>query len=84
MTQFNDLSQVAAHLRKLGVDAHQEFVYCARGGLEGLSIGAEFFPNWELNLVENREAVARGDFDAVKSRRGADWSVEPPRRGRES
>jgi hypothetical protein len=81
VTQLDDLAQVAEDLRRLGVYAYQEFVYCAHGGLEGLSIGEDFFPHWELNLASNRDAVARADFEAIKSRRGPDWSVEPPAHG---
>jgi hypothetical protein len=81
VTQLDDLAQVAEDLRKLGVYAYQEFVYCAHGGLEGLSIGEDFFPHWELNLAANRDAVAMADFESIKARRGPDWSVEPPAHG---
>ena len=47
--------------------------------LEGLDVGDDFFPLWELILPENQEALARLDFAAIKARRGPDWSVDPPR-----
>lgn len=74
----DDLAQIAEDLRKLGEDASYEIVYGRHGGLEGLNIGQEFFPLWELTLLENREALERFDFAAIKSRRGPDWSIEPP------
>ena len=76
----DDLAQMAEDLRRLGVDASHEIVYGLHGGLEGLSIGEDFFPLWELNLIDNEEAVARFDFAAIRARRGPDWTVEPPKR----
>jgi hypothetical protein len=76
----DDLAQIAEDLQRLGVEASHEIVYGPHGGLEGLSIGEDFFPLWELNLIENEEAFARFDFAAILARRGADWSIERPRR----
>lgn len=76
----DDLAQLAEDLRKLGIDAFHEIVYGLHGGLEGLSIGEDFFPLWELNLIENEEALAKFDFAAIRARRGPGWSVERPRR----
>jgi hypothetical protein len=47
-----------------------------------LDVGDEFFPLWELVLPENRDALERRDFAAIRARRGPDWSVEPPRHSR--
>jgi hypothetical protein len=80
MIHLDDLSQVAEELRKLSVEAYQEFVYGPHGGVEGLSIGEDFFPHWELALAGNQEALDRADFEAIKARRGPDWSVERPSR----
>jgi hypothetical protein len=77
--KLDDLAQVAENLRERGIEACHEFLYGPHGCLEGLDVGEDFFPLWELMLPENEEAVARMDFDAIKARRGADWSVEPPR-----
>jgi hypothetical protein len=82
MTQLDDLAQVAEELRKLRVDAYQEFVYGPHGGVEGLSLGDDFYPLWELTLAANREALERADFEAIRARRGPDWSVERPTRGK--
>jgi hypothetical protein len=78
MIQLDDLAQAAEDLRCLGVEACHVILYGPHGGLEGLDVGDEFFPLWELQLVENRDAIDRGDFAAIVSRRGPDWSVEPP------
>ena len=78
MMQLDDLAQVAEDLRGLGVDACHEILYGPHGGLEGLNVADDFFPLWELNLPENREALERADFAAIQARRGPDWSVEPP------
>ena len=76
----DDLAQIAEDLRKLGVDAAHEILYGPHGGLEGLSIGEDFFPLWELNLIENEEDFTRFDFAAIRSRRGPGWSMERPKR----
>ena len=76
----DDLSKIAEDLRKIGVDASHEIVYGPHGGLEGLDIGEDFFPLWELCLPENEAAVEKLDFAAIKARRGPDWSVERPKR----
>jgi len=81
MISIDDLDQAVEDLRKLGFDACHEFVYGPHGCLEGLDVGEDFFPLWELLLPENRADVANVDFAAIKSRRGPDWSpVRPPRR----
>jgi hypothetical protein len=77
--QLDDLDQAVEDLRRLGVDACHEFVWGPHGCLEGLDVGEDFFPLWELKLPENLDAVSRMDFEAVKARRGCDWSVEPPK-----
>ena len=79
MVKLDDLAQVAEDLRARGIDACHDFLYGPHGCLEGLDVGEDFFPMWELILPENQEAVERLDFAAIKARREADWSVEPPR-----
>jgi hypothetical protein len=76
----DDLAQLAEDLRRLGEDASYEIVYGSHGGMEGLTVGTDFFPRWELTLIENQEALERFDFAAIKARRSADWSVERPKR----
>jgi hypothetical protein len=79
MFLLDDLAQAAEDLRVLGVDATYMIVYGSHGGLEGLEVGEDFFPLWELSLPENRAALERLDFEAIRARRVADWSVEPPK-----
>ena len=74
-----DLAEVVKDLQRLGVDANHEFVYGPHGCMEGLDVGEDFFPQWELSLPENRELVDKFDFAAIKARRGPDWSTEPPK-----
>ena len=76
--QFEDLDQAVEQLRRLGVDACHEFVYGPHGCVEGLDVGEDFFPLWELKLPENQDAVSRMDFEAVKANRRRDWSLRPP------
>ena len=78
MTHLDDLAQIAEDLRKAGVDACHEFLSGPRGFLEGLDVGEDFFPLWELNLTENQDSFERYDFAAIKARRGPNWSVVPP------
>ena len=75
MIHLDDLDQVAGDLRKAGIDACHEFVYDSHGCHEGLDVGEDFFPLWELNLPENQEALERYDFAAIKAHRGQNWSV---------
>jgi hypothetical protein len=78
MISLDDLGQVAQDLQKRGIDAQHDFLYSTHGCVEGLDVGDDFFPLWELGLAENAESLERADFAAIKSRRAADWSVEPP------
>jgi hypothetical protein len=69
MINLEDLDQIAEDLRKRGLDATHEFLYGPNGCEEGLSIGEDFYSLWELSLPENREALERSDFAALKARR---------------
>ena len=71
MVNLVDLYELANQLRKLGIDASQEFLYTSRGCQEGLTIGEDFFPLSELSLPENQDALERFDFAAIKARRAA-------------
>jgi hypothetical protein len=77
--EIDDLDQVVEDLRKLGIEACHEFVYGPHGCVEGLDVGDDFFPLWELKLAANAEAFSRLDFAAIKSQRSRDWSMEYPR-----
>ena len=77
MFSLDDLAQVAEDLRKLSVEAEYAILGGPHGALEGLEIGDDFFPLWELSLPVNRAALERVDFAAIKARRTPDWSVEP-------
>ena len=77
---LDDLGQVAEDLRKRGVDAQHDFLYGPHGCVEGLDVGEDFFPLWELRLPENRASLEQADFAAIKDRRDAEWSPEPPLR----
>ena len=78
MIQVENPVQLAEQLRDLGFEASHEIVYGPRGYQEGLDVGEDFFPLWELSLPENQAALAALDFSAIKARRGRDWSVAPP------
>ena len=80
MIQLEDLVQFAEDLKRLGLDACHEILYGPHGGLEGVDVGEDFFPLWELSLPENQDALERVDFAAIKARRGPDWSVDPYQR----
>jgi hypothetical protein len=75
MIRLDDLAQIAEDLRAAGVDACHEFLYVHGGCQEGLDVGEDFFPLWELNLAENQDAFERFDFEAIKARRGPNWSM---------
>jgi len=77
MIHLDDLADIAECLRKVGVDACHEFLYAHGGCQEGLDVGEDFFPLWELNLPENQDAFERYDFAAIKARRGPSWSIVP-------
>ena len=78
MIQVDNLAEIAEELRRRGVEACHEIVYGLHGGREGLDVGEDFFPLWELILPHNQEDLSRLDFAAIKARRGPDWSVDPP------
>ena len=77
MFPLDDLARVAEDLRKLSVDATYTILYGLHRAVEGLEIGEDFFPLWELSLPENQAALEKFDFAAIKARRAPDWSVEP-------
>ena len=77
MISLEDLGAVADELRKRGIDAVHDFLYGPHGCVEGLDVGDDFFPRWELSMPENLEALERADFEAIKQRRSLDWSFEP-------
>ena len=79
MIYLDDLAQFAEELREQGIDACHDFIYGAHACLEGLDVDDDFFPLWELMLPVNQDALERRDFATIKSRRGPDWSVDPPR-----
>ncbi len=81
MLDPDHLTDLAEDLRRRGVDAGHEIVYGPGCYMEGLDIGDDFFPCWELMLPENRDAVERLDFASIKARRGPQWSVAAPRNG---
>ena len=66
----------AEELRKFGVDCYHSFVYGPHGGLEGLDVGEDFFPLWELAQPENWDALCSADFRKIVARRGPDWSPD--------
>jgi len=78
MIALDDLAQVAEDLRKRGLDAAHDFLYGPHGWVEGLDIGDEFFPLWELQLPENAESLEHADFSAIKQRRHAEWTLAQP------
>jgi hypothetical protein len=82
MFPLDDLVQVAEELQKHSIDAVYSILYGHRGAVEGLEIGEDFFPLWELNQPENRAALEINDFSTIKARRGPGWSMESPRYAR--
>jgi hypothetical protein len=73
---LDNLAQLAEDLRKAGIDAEHDFMYGPHCCVEGLDIGDEFFPLWELSLPENQAALERADFAAILRSRGPDWTVD--------
>jgi hypothetical protein len=80
MLQIDNLVQAAEDIRGRGLDCCHEIVYGPHGGVEGLDVGEDFFPLWELLLAENVDDFDRLDFATIKARRAPDWSVDRPRR----
>jgi len=77
MLQTDELAQAAEDLRCEGIEAQHDFVFGTHMWVEGLEIGDEFFPLWELIIAENCESFERRDFAAILARRSPDWSIEP-------
>jgi hypothetical protein len=78
MTIIDNPAELAEDLCQRGIEACHEIVYGPHGYQEGLDVGEDFFPLWELALPENQGALAALDFAAIKARRGPDWSVAAP------
>jgi len=78
MIHLDDLPEIAEDLQRLGMDVTHEILYGPRGYQEGLDVGEDFFPLWELNLPINQDAFDKRDFAAILARRGPNWSVAPP------
>jgi hypothetical protein len=78
MTIIDNPAELAEDLCHRGIDACHEIVYAPGGYQEGLDIGDDFFPLWELALPENQHALALLDFAAIKARRGPEWSIAAP------
>jgi hypothetical protein len=74
----DDLVELAEDLRRRGIDACHDIVDAPGCCLEGLDVGDDFFPLWELLLPENQAALERLDFGAIKARRGPGWSMTSP------
>jgi len=77
MIQFDNLAQLADEMRNRGFNVDYEIVFAEDRYLEGLDVGEDFFPLWELIAPENQDALERGDFEAILSRRPPDWHVIP-------
>jgi len=71
MIHIDDMAEIAEELQRLGVDARHAFLYGPRGCQEGLDVGEDFFPLWEINLPENQDAFEHHDFAAIKAHRAA-------------
>ena len=78
MIRVDDLVQLAEELRSRGCDACHEILAGPHGSYqEGLDIGLDFFPLWELSLPDNQDDLEKLDFEAIKSRRGPSWPAAP-------
>jgi hypothetical protein len=74
-----DLPKFAESLRSRGLDARADIFRTESGGPQkGLRVGEHFYPLWELNLKQNRDALSRLDLDEIRSRRGPNWTVVRP------
>jgi len=82
MFALDDLAQVVEDLLQLAVEASYTILYGSCRALEGLEVGEDFFPLWELSLPENQAALEKVDFAAIKARRSPEWSLEPPKQMR--
>jgi hypothetical protein len=77
MAQIDNLARFAEELQQRGVDVCYEIVGSPHCYQEGLDVGDDFFPMWELTLPENQQALEALDFASIKARRGPGWSIAP-------
>jgi hypothetical protein len=75
MTEVEKLAQT---IRASGTDVRIEDIYGPTGVQRCLVIGGWPYPLWELNADENRTALERMDFDAIRNRRGPYWTIARP------
>jgi hypothetical protein len=78
MIDDENLPQFAAELRRHGIDAEVKSPCGPKGVQIGLQIGRSFYPLWELNLEENAAALASFDFESIRARRTAGWTIAIP------
>jgi hypothetical protein len=78
MIHVDNLALFADELKQQGIQADYEIVFGNGRLLEGLDVGEDFFPLWELMAPENAAALEKLDFDAIKARRSPNWSLVPP------
>ena len=75
MAMFDtDLPGFAESLQKRGLEARAE----TYGTQLGLWVDEYFYPLWELNLEESRDALSRLAFDEIRRKRAPNWTVTPP------
>ena len=71
--KYENLADLAEEFQTRGLAVEYEIVFAEGRFLEGLDVGDDFYPLWELEAPENEAALERGDFADIKSRRAPDW-----------
>ena len=73
-----DLNQFAIELRARGRSAEVSTEEGRQGHIGGLRVDGVFFPQWELELVENQQDLFDLHFAAIQSRRPPNFEYAEP------
>ena len=74
------LEQLAHKLRQQNIDAEigTPSVHPKSGPQLGLSVAGVFYPLWELNEEGNEPFIEAMDFDSIRKKRKAGWTLAKP------
>lgn len=74
-----DLYQFALVLRNHCRETSVSDEYSRNGVIQGLNVDGVFYPQWELELLENQSDLWDLNFYAIKSRRSDNFECAEPR-----
>ena len=83
----NGLAKFAIQLRHLGMDAETDSKYGPKGIQQGLGVGFDFYPLWELTenhalidtiISSSTPAAAHAVLESIRKKRKTSWTIAIP------